>query len=84
MNISKYIKIKCIPYVDGTATEYMRGIVCSKNVAHKKMRTWIKTPKIMVIYNSLDLDNLDEQLSFSDMLNKNESKLIKNIIEKIQ
>lgn len=58
MDIMSYVKIKQIIHVDDSATEYIRGIVCRKNVAHKKMRTDISKPKIMLL-NAFEMDNSD-------------------------
>ena len=59
MDIMSYIKIKSIIHVDDSATEYIRGIVCRKNVAHKRMRTDINKPKIMLLLNAFEMDNSD-------------------------
>lgn len=61
----------------------MWGIVCRKNVVHKKMRTYIKKPKILIVETSLDLDTTDSKQSFQEMLNRNEPKTIDNIVDKI-
>jgi hypothetical protein len=36
-DIISYVKIKKIPFVDSSATQYIRGVVCRKNVSHKRM-----------------------------------------------
>jgi hypothetical protein len=83
MDINHYIKIKRIPYINNSATDYLWGIVCRKNVVHKKMRTFLQKPKIMIVETSLDMDTSDHQVSFQDMLNRNEQKILDNIVDKI-
>lgn len=74
MDINTYIQIKQIPYKDSSLTDYMWGIVCRKNVVHKKMKLFLTKPKILIIEKSLDLDSNDEKISFQEMLDRNEQK----------
>ena len=71
MDINSFIKIKKILYVDHTATEYVRGIVCRKNVAHKRMKTSFEKPKILLILGGLDLIK-EKEFTFKDLINKDE------------
>jgi len=53
MDFNHFIKIKIINYEDNSKSEYINGIVISKNIADKRMRTDIMNPKILLINESI-------------------------------
>lgn len=54
MDIRNYVKVKTIPGGSLSECEYVDGIVFTKTLAHKKMRTDIKNPKILLLDCSLE------------------------------
>lgn len=55
MDPNQFIKIKIIPYVNEEATNYFKGVVCRKNVVHKKMRVEFLKPNILLLQGALDI-----------------------------
>lgn len=53
MDFNHFIKIKVINYEDNSKSAYINGIVLSKNIADKRMKTNIKDPKILLVKDSI-------------------------------
>lgn len=56
MDFNHFIKIKIINYEDNSKSEYINGIVLSKNIADKRMKTNIPNPKILLVKDSISTD----------------------------
>lgn len=48
-----YVKIKLMPDKDISASRYINGLVFTKNIADRKMKTHIENPKILLISGNL-------------------------------
>ena len=63
------LQVKKVP---GTASPedsaVVHGLVCRKNVAHKRMRTHIKQPRIIMLGNTLEYHRTKHKLSSFDTL----------------
>jgi len=57
MDIREYVKIKKIPGGTPVDTEIIGGVVFTKNVVHRKMRTNITRPRILLLECSLEYPN---------------------------
>ncbi len=57
MDINYYLKIKKVPYRDQTPSQYVKGVICRKNVSNKKLASSFDNPYIMIISPSLELYN---------------------------
>jgi chaperonin GroEL (HSP60 family) len=57
MDFNHFIKIKIINYEDNSKSEYINGIVLSKNIADKRMNTKIANPKILLVKDSISTDS---------------------------
>jgi hypothetical protein len=55
MDICKYAKIKKVLYKDNSLSRLFKGVIMRKNVANKKMKQALESPRIMVISGSIDL-----------------------------
>lgn len=49
MDIRHYVKIKKIPGGSRSECRIVSGVVCTKNVVHKKMATAITQPQILML-----------------------------------
>ncbi|CAD8068266.1 unnamed protein product [Paramecium sonneborni] len=74
-----YIRIKIIPFINYTATRYLRGITIRKNIAHKRMKTHHKKPLFLLLSGSLDLDIQN----FENVV-KNQNKYLQQALEQIE
>ncbi|KAL0090125.1 hypothetical protein J3Q64DRAFT_1879354, partial [Phycomyces blakesleeanus] len=59
MDVRHYVKIKKIPGGIPSDSFYVKGVVCSKNVAHKRMVRPISHPKILILLFSLDYSRVE-------------------------
>ena len=78
MDINHFVKIRIIPSVNPNGAEFFKGIICRKNILHKKMKKEIVAPNIFLISGNLDcLKNDQNQQSW-------DSKQCVEIVDKIQ
>ena len=54
MDIRHYVKIKKIPGGSRSECRIVSGVVCTKNVVHKKMASSITQPKILMLACPVD------------------------------
>ncbi|CAG8545834.1 16742_t:CDS:2 [Acaulospora morrowiae] len=54
IDIRHYVKIKKIPGGTPQDSEYIHGVVCSKNLAHKKMPRILQNPRILILTFALE------------------------------
>ncbi|CAO3619626.1 unnamed protein product [Cunninghamella echinulata] len=86
MDIRHYVKIKKIPGGRPSDSFYVKGVMCSKNVAHKRMARNISEPKILILLFSLDYSRVEMEnqlLSISPVISQERqhiSKLVGRII----
>ena len=53
MVFNQFIKIKLINWVDSSKSAYINGLVISKNLADKRMRTDVDNPQILLLKESI-------------------------------
>ncbi|KAG0169204.1 1-phosphatidylinositol-3-phosphate 5-kinase [Apophysomyces sp. BC1034] len=87
MDVRHYVKIKRIPGGVPSDSFYVKGVVCSKNVAHKRMVRNISQPRILILLFSLDYSRVEMEnqlLSISPVLTQERehiSKLVGRIVD---
>lgn len=59
MDVRHYVKIKKIPGGLPSDSFYVKGVVCTKNVAHKRMMHDISNPRILILLFSLDYSRIE-------------------------
>ncbi|KAI8379331.1 uncharacterized protein BYT42DRAFT_568429 [Radiomyces spectabilis] len=86
MDVRHYVKIKKLPGGLPSDSFYVKGVVCSKNVAHKKMVRNISHPRILILLFSLDYSRVEMEnqlLSITPVISQERdhiSKLVGRII----
>ncbi|CAH2066674.1 unnamed protein product [Thlaspi arvense] len=84
MDPGNYVKIKCVASGNQKDSILIRGIVCSKNVTHKRMMSQYKNPRVLLLAGSLEYQRAVGQLaSFNTLINQ-ENNHLKAIIAKIE
>uniref|UniRef100_A0A8C4QV24 1-phosphatidylinositol-3-phosphate 5-kinase n=1 Tax=Eptatretus burgeri TaxID=7764 RepID=A0A8C4QV24_EPTBU len=84
MNIQHYVHIKKIPGGKKFDSEVVNGFVCTKNVAHKKMSSYVKNPKILLLSCSIEyLYREETKLSSIDPILLQEHEFLKNYVARI-
>ncbi|KAI8054171.1 uncharacterized protein B0P05DRAFT_591564 [Gilbertella persicaria] len=59
MDVRHYVKIKKIPGGLPSDSTYVKGVMCTKNVAHKRMVKNISNPRILILMFSLDYSRIE-------------------------
>eukprot|EP00743_Colponemidia_sp_Colp-15_P004545 GILK01004899.1.p1 GENE.GILK01004899.1~~GILK01004899.1.p1 ORF type:complete len:1879 (+),score=385.22 GILK01004899.1:797-5638(+) len=83
LDIRPYVKIKRIPGGSVTDSFYIDGVVCRKNIAHKKMRTRIDNPRILLLACGLEFQRVENRLSSFDTLIDQEKEYIEILVAKV-
>ncbi|KAG2221193.1 hypothetical protein INT45_000233, partial [Circinella minor] len=85
MDLRHYIKIKKIAGGTPQDSYYVNGVVCSKNVAHKRMIRSIKNPQILILYFPLEWerDGRDGQLQSIDRILAQEKDYLEKLVNRI-
>jgi len=84
IDIRKYIKIKKIPGGLPSDSHYVQGIVCSKNVAHKKMVRTIRNPRILLLSFSLEYQRVENQFMSLEPVLSQEREHLRILISRIK
>jgi chaperonin GroEL (HSP60 family) len=53
MNFNSFIKIKIVNWEDNSRSQYVNGVVMSKNIADKRMKSRIENPSILLLKESV-------------------------------
>lgn len=83
LDIRHYIQIKRAPGGSMLDSEYVDGVVFKKNVTHKKMRSHIEKPNVLMFSCPLEHYRVENQLSSFDILIKQEYDYLKLLVSKI-
>ncbi|KAG1149379.1 hypothetical protein G6F37_002529 [Rhizopus arrhizus] len=86
MDVRHYVKIKKIPGGLPSDSFYAKGVVCTKNVAHKRMARNMTNPRILILLFSLDYSRVEMEnqlLSITPVISQERehiSKLVGRIV----
>ncbi|KAF8098677.1 hypothetical protein N665_0261s0042 [Sinapis alba] len=83
MDPGNYVKIKCVASGNQNESILIRGIVCSKNITHKRMTSQYKHPRVLLLAGSLEYQRVAGQLASFNTLLQQENDHLKAIIAKI-
>ncbi|WVO12616.1 hypothetical protein L204_100221 [Cryptococcus depauperatus] len=83
MDVRAYVKIKKVPGGRICDSEYVDGIVITKNTAHKAMPRRLVNPKIMVITFPLDYHRVDNQFMSLDPILAQEKDYLRLLTKRI-
>ena len=84
MDVNHYIKVKKIPGSRKTDSALFHGVVCTKNVTHKKMNHSIHNPTILLLKCAFEFQRRENQLSSFDTLQLQEEKYLKNLVARVK
>ena len=84
MDPHHYIHVKKVAdFSDPSTSRVIQGVVFSKNVAHRKMRTAIAQPKVLMLQGSLEYHRERNRLLSFDMLLDQEKEHIRTSVKKV-
>nr|XP_009766173.1 PREDICTED: 1-phosphatidylinositol-3-phosphate 5-kinase FAB1B-like isoform X2 [Nicotiana sylvestris] len=78
-----YVKIKCIACGHRRESMVVKGIVCKKNVAHRRMTSKIDKPRLLLLGGALEYQRVANHLSSFDTLLQQEMDHLKMAVAKI-
>ncbi|KAK3025142.1 hypothetical protein RJ639_043924 [Escallonia herrerae] len=83
MDPGGYVKIKCIASGRRSESTVVRGVVCKKNVAHRRMTSRIDKPRFLILGGALEYQRVSNLLSSFDTLLQQEMDHLKMAVAKI-
>ncbi|XP_071775667.1 1-phosphatidylinositol 3-phosphate 5-kinase isoform X4 [Centroberyx gerrardi] len=84
MDIRQLVHIKKIPGGKKFDSTVVNGFVCTKNIAHKKMNSYIKNPKILLLKCSIEyLYREETKFTCIDPIVLQEREFLKNYVQRI-
>ncbi|XP_028781474.1 putative 1-phosphatidylinositol-3-phosphate 5-kinase FAB1C [Neltuma alba] len=79
-----YVKVKCIATGSPTESTLIKGVVCTKNIKHKRMTSQYTKPRLLLLGGALEFQKVPNQLASFDTLLQQENDHLKIIISKIE
>ncbi|KAI3684120.1 hypothetical protein L6452_33339 [Arctium lappa] len=83
MDPGGYVKIKCLASGRRTDSMVVKGVVCKKNVAHRRMTSRIEKPRFLILGGALEYQRVSNLLSSFDTLLQQEMDHLKMAVAKI-
>ncbi|XP_051135010.1 1-phosphatidylinositol-3-phosphate 5-kinase FAB1B-like isoform X2 [Andrographis paniculata] len=83
MDPGGYVKVKCLASGLRSESLVVKGIVCKKNVAHRRMASKIEKPRLMILGGALEYQRVSNALSSLDTLLQQEMDHLKMAVAKI-
>ncbi|GBB85059.1 hypothetical protein RclHR1_11630001 [Rhizophagus clarus] len=83
IDIRHYVKIKKIPGGIPQDSEYVHGVVCTKNLAHKKMKRTLNSPRVLILTFALEYHRVENQLMTIQPVLDQEEQHLKILVDRI-
>ncbi|BFG39532.1 hypothetical protein CerSpe_258060 [Prunus speciosa] len=83
MDPGGYVKVKCIACGRRNESMVVKGVVCKKNVAHRRMTSKIEKPRFLILGGALEYQRVSNLLSSFDTLLQQEMDHLKMAVAKI-
>ncbi|KAD6794740.1 hypothetical protein E3N88_05636 [Mikania micrantha] len=83
MDPGGYVKIKCLASGRRSDSIVVKGVVCKKNVAHRRMASKIEKPSFLILGGALEYQRVSNHLSSFDTLLQQEMDHLKMAVAKI-
>uniref|UniRef100_A0A0D9VV05 1-phosphatidylinositol-3-phosphate 5-kinase n=1 Tax=Leersia perrieri TaxID=77586 RepID=A0A0D9VV05_9ORYZ len=83
MDPGGYVKVKCLACGHRSESTVVKGVVCKKNVAHRRMTSRIEKPRLLLLGGGLEYHRVTHQLSSIDTLLQQETDHLKMAVAKI-
>ncbi|KAM6562990.1 hypothetical protein CsatB_022988 [Cannabis sativa] len=84
MDPGDYVKVKCIASGSPVDSTLVKGVVCTKNIKHKRMTSQYKHARLLILGGALEYQKVPNQLASFDTLLQQENEHLKTIISKIE
>lgn len=79
-----YVKVKCLASGSPSDSTVIKGVVCTKNIKHKRMISQYKNPRLLILGGALEYQRVPNQLASLDTLLQQGNDHLKMIVSKIE
>ncbi|XP_021750291.1 1-phosphatidylinositol-3-phosphate 5-kinase FAB1B-like isoform X1 [Chenopodium quinoa] len=83
MDPGGYVKVKCLACGKRSNSLVVKGVVCKKNVAHRRMTAKFDRPRLLILGGALEYQRVSTHLSSFDTLLQQEMDHLKMAVAKI-
>ncbi|XP_055800606.1 putative 1-phosphatidylinositol-3-phosphate 5-kinase FAB1C [Solanum dulcamara] len=83
MDPGYYVKVKCVASGSPRESTFIKGVVCTKNIKHKRMTSHCKNARLLLLGGSLEYERVPNQLASFNTLLQQERDHLKMIVSKI-
>lgn len=83
MDPGGYVKVKCLACGKRSDSVVVKGVVCKKNVAHRRMTSKIDKTRLLILGGALEYQRVSNHLSSFDTLLQQEMDYLKMAVAKI-
>ncbi|XP_078440795.1 FORMS APLOID AND BINUCLEATE CELLS 1C isoform X2 [Wolffia australiana] len=84
MDPADYVKVKCIPSGRPRESLLVKGVVCTKNVKHKRMISQHKNPRLLLLAGALEYQKVSSKLASLENILQQEIDHLKMAVAKIE
>ncbi|KAK6146796.1 hypothetical protein DH2020_020665 [Rehmannia glutinosa] len=84
MDPCDYLKVKCVASGSPSESKLIKGVVCTKNIKHKRMTSQYKNTRLLLLGGALEYQRVPNQLASFDTLLEQENDYLKRIVSKIE
>ncbi|XP_051148627.1 putative 1-phosphatidylinositol-3-phosphate 5-kinase FAB1C isoform X2 [Andrographis paniculata] len=84
MDPCDYVKVKCVASGSRSESKLVKGIVCTKNIKHKRMTSQYKNTRLMLLGGALECQRDPNQLASFEKLLQQENDSLREIVSKIE
>ncbi|KQK18683.1 putative 1-phosphatidylinositol-3-phosphate 5-kinase FAB1C isoform X1 [Brachypodium distachyon] len=84
MDPTDYVKVKCVASGNATDSTFIKGVVCSKNVKHKRMVSKHENPRLLLLGGALEHQKVTNKLASINSILEQEKEYLKNAVAKIE
>ncbi|XP_073135211.1 putative 1-phosphatidylinositol-3-phosphate 5-kinase FAB1C [Henckelia pumila] len=84
MDPCDYVKVKCVASGSPSESKFVKGIVCTKNIKHKRMTSEYKRTRVLLLGGALEYQRVPNQLASFNTLLQQENDHLKMIVSKIE
>ncbi|XP_011075701.1 putative 1-phosphatidylinositol-3-phosphate 5-kinase FAB1C isoform X1 [Sesamum indicum] len=84
MDPCEYLKVKCVASGSPSQSKLIKGVVCTKNVKHKRMVSQYKNARLLLLGGALEYQSIPNQLASFETLLQQENDYLKTIVSKIE
>ncbi|GAA6054124.1 hypothetical protein JCM3770_003207 [Rhodotorula araucariae] len=84
LDVHAHVRVKRIPGGRPCDSEFVHGVVFTKNLMHKKMPRELSNPKVMLLSFPLDFSRADGKYLDLDTVLRQEQEYLQNVVARIQ